>query len=53
MVDAEHEVDVFYGVQQIKAVRPEFVQSQVCGLCTRLAIIPLSPSITGAVSSVV
>ncbi|ELU14002.1 hypothetical protein CAPTEDRAFT_190048 [Capitella teleta] len=28
MVDAEHEVDVFYGVQQIKTVRPEFVQSQ-------------------------
>ncbi|ELU16877.1 hypothetical protein CAPTEDRAFT_96484 [Capitella teleta] len=30
MVDAENEVDVFYGVQQIKVVRPEFVQSQVC-----------------------
>ncbi|ELU01409.1 hypothetical protein CAPTEDRAFT_200984, partial [Capitella teleta] len=28
MVDAESEVDVFYGVQQIKVVRPEFVQSQ-------------------------
>ncbi|ELU12231.1 hypothetical protein CAPTEDRAFT_199909 [Capitella teleta] len=28
MVDAENEVDVFYGVQQIKVVRPEFVQSQ-------------------------
>ncbi|ELT98003.1 hypothetical protein CAPTEDRAFT_203317, partial [Capitella teleta] len=28
MVDAENEVDVFYGVQQIKVVRPEFVQLQ-------------------------
>ncbi|ELT91834.1 hypothetical protein CAPTEDRAFT_194146 [Capitella teleta] len=28
MVDAENEVDVFYGVQQIKVVRPEFVQSK-------------------------
>ncbi|ELU13927.1 hypothetical protein CAPTEDRAFT_198814, partial [Capitella teleta] len=28
MVDAENEVDVFYGVQQIKVVRPEFIQSQ-------------------------
>ncbi|ELT98734.1 hypothetical protein CAPTEDRAFT_198564 [Capitella teleta] len=28
MVDAENEVDVFYGVQQIKAVRPEFVKTQ-------------------------